>query len=72
MTAKKIARKVVGAAALALLLATGVASAQTTTDTTVPNTGAGGNMVVNVITLGTSGMIALAGAAHLARRLKTQ
>lgn len=56
-----------------LLLSASSVGAQTTTATTTPgtpNTGAGGNGA-NMLLLGTSALVALAGAGYLARRYTT-
>jgi hypothetical protein len=52
-------------------LVAGVASAQTTTGTTtpgVPNTGAGGDLVLNLFVLAVTGAVALIGAVYLSRK----
>ncbi len=61
--------KVSLATVLAWLVA-GVASAQTTSTTTpgVPNTGLGGDMMLNVIILAVSAVVALAGLAYFGRK----
>lgn len=54
--------------AVLLALGGGVAEAQTTTPTTtpgVPNTGAGSDAGLNLLLLGASGLVALAGGAYL-------
>lgn len=74
-------KKVLGALAIVSALAMGTtAFAQTasTTDTTgttattptVPNTGTGGNAAENLAMLGASALIAVGGAAYLARGKK--
>jgi LPXTG-motif cell wall-anchored protein len=64
-------KKFLGTATLALLLMAGGASAQTSTTSTstvgTPNTGAG-NAAANLVVLGSSAAIALAGLAYLSRR----
>jgi len=73
---KKLAAAITTAA---LLFGAPVAFAQTTTttgttDTTVtstpgaPNTGAGGDATANVLLLGISGLVVVAGGAYFARR----
>lgn len=68
------AKKVIGTAAVAFLLLAGPAAAQTTTGTTststpgTPNTGAGGSAAANLIILGSTAAIALAGLTYLSRR----
>ncbi len=55
----------------ALLTAGTVANAQTTiatTTPTVPSTGQGGNMLVNILILGSSALIAVAGVTYLIRK----
>lgn len=66
--------KTLGGAVLIALLSVGVAGAQTTTTsggtTTVgtPNTGMGGDTAMNVLILGSSALVAVAGAAYLRRK----
>ncbi len=66
------AKKFLSAAALAFLLTAGTANAQTSTSSTTtvgtPNTGAGGNAAANLIILGSTAAIALAGLTYLSRR----
>jgi len=67
-------KKVLGALTILGALATGgTALAQTTTTSTTsspgsPNTGAGGTAAENLALLGGSALVAVAGAAYLARR----
>jgi hypothetical protein len=52
-------------------LVAGIASAQTTTGSStpgVPNTGAGGDMLTNILLLATSAAVALIGLAYLGRK----
>lgn len=66
-----VLRRTVSMGALALLLAAGApAYGQTTTTTTpgTPNTGMGGEAAVNVLLLGSSALLAIAGAGYLMRR----
>lgn len=69
------AKKLIGAAALALLMTAGAASAQTgTTSTTTPgtpSTGAG-DVATNALVLGAAAAIALGGVAYLARRYQAE
>jgi hypothetical protein len=74
MTLKTIG-KTLGTATIGTLLMTGAAFAQTTTDdvsgsTTVgtPNTGAGGDLAVNMLLLGGSAAAAIAAFAYLRKR----
>lgn len=64
-------KKIIGSAALALLLMAGPVSAQTSTTSTTtvgtPNTGAGG-AAANLIILGSTAAIALAGLTYISRR----
>lgn len=67
------AKKVIGTAAVAFLLFAGPAAAQTTGTTSTstpgtPNTGAGGSAAANLIILGSTAAIALAGLTYLSRR----
>lgn len=69
------AKKILSAAAVAFLLSAGAASAQTSTTSTsststvgTPNTGAGGTAAANLIILGSTAAIALAGLTYLSRR----
>ncbi|QQG38311.1 MAG: hypothetical protein HYS26_02050 [Candidatus Kaiserbacteria bacterium] len=66
-------RKLISAAALSLLFAAGAVSAQTTSTTTpgTPNTGLGGDFAQNAIVLATTGAVAIAGIAYLARRTRS-
>lgn len=69
--------KLIPMVALALLVSTGAAQAQTTTDTSVttdttvtpgtPNTGAGGAAAENLLILTSTGALALLGATYLLR-----
>lgn len=67
-------KKLLGGAIAAFLLMTGVAGAQTTTSTTstttpgVPSTGIGDTAAANLIILGSTAAIALAGLAYLSSR----
>lgn len=68
-------KKFLGAAALAFLMTSGIASAQATTSTTTPgtpNTGVGGSATINLILLGSTAAIALAGFAYLSRGRLTE
>jgi hypothetical protein len=71
----KIIGKTLGTAAIGTLLMTGAAFAQTTTDdvtgtTTVgtPNTGAGGDLAVNMLLLGGSALAAIGALAYLRKQ----
>lgn len=70
--------KIISGAALATVLlagGAGIALAQTTATTTtpgVPNTGEGGDMAVNILLLGTSGLLAIGGSAYLSRKLSAR
>lgn len=61
-------RKIIGGTVLAFLLSAGVAAAQTSTTSTTtvgtPNTGAGGS-AANLILLGSTAALALAGLTYL-------
>lgn len=67
--------KIISALALvAALSSAGVVAAQTTTATTTPGTpetGVGGDVAGNLALLGSSALVALAGAAYISRKLIT-
>lgn len=74
-TLSMTAKKLIGAAALSIMLLASSAAAQTSTTTSTstdtvgtPNTGLGGSAAINLVVLGSSAAIALAGFALLARR----
>jgi hypothetical protein len=73
MKAIKKTAQISVATVLAWLIA-GIASAQTTTGSTtpgVPNTGAGGDMLTNILLLAVSAAVAIIGLAYLGRRWAT-
>lgn len=73
----RMLNKILGSSLGASLLMTGVAAAQTTTDSVtstttpgIPNTGAG-DLVVNVMILAISALVAIGGALYLYTTRKT-
>jgi LPXTG-motif cell wall-anchored protein len=66
-------KKLIGATALAFLLfSASVASAQSTTTPGTPDTGTGGDAATTLTLMGVAAVVALGGAAYLARSKQTE